>query len=1453
MKLLKILFLGYAIALGSHSAAARNADLSDLEKAVQAHQWGEATQLAHEVPAKDPNSAIARLRAAYALFQHGFSTSALLELAQIKPEQWAQLPQSERKFAEVVILLQKNAPLNLISIRLNQFDPQTSPYLADEIRFNKGREAFERNNAAEAKQWLNQVSLQSRFYAKAHYLLGTLQVKAHDYDGGITEFSRVFDPTAFEQSSEIWRDITTQVSNYFGPKVSVILDPDLIPDSKKVGELAVLGLARAEYARKNYKSALERYEQIHPDSSYYPRATLEKVWTLLSLNQHEEAQKVAMALSVTDNSFEAIEARVARALILVDAGRSEESRQQLDEFEKTLTGVRKGLSDFETTQNLITVLPHFAQTDLRQDHRLDLLSRYETDLETEIRNLRAENEQLFPVFKQYASQLAPLLEEAHNLKHKFIIDHIRQRKADLDRLAVQSRLIRAETFLEDREKLRLEYLSIPAATEEKQLEHDKRLSGLLESAVNVTQPLLDGGNFKGTMRLAFRQSELLWELGDIETILSQVLKDPSKSKLADGYKLRALKDAQALAKEFPNFPQVQFFIGFTQTELGLQAEGLKTLDDYVKRFPEHAHAADAFRILADARFDANEFAAAENYYQHILHFQDSPIVGYALYKIGWCAYNRRDFARTLLGFEQAIVWNNQGGKEKVLSLQRESEHDLVTLFAEVGDTRKAREYFSRFLPGNPNPRLLNLAKQLDSMGQFEKSGELYRLLIASDRANPENVAYEAAILYGFHQLHRWNDVVETAQRMERDYKPLVVQPQATDSAAARAEKILHEAVLAQQYEFKKRPNPEAAKNVSSLDELYFSMYGAWPQSEEPLNLHGHFLLSEKDNAGAATVFEQLWTQFGAGLKEPVREEALRNLIYALNQTEDAKPEGTILSDSAKKIIQFSLVYQQAYPSDQHARAISYLRPAMYFKYHLGSEALKESQLLFEQIPNDEVGQRCFKNMRTTYYQLKNWEQTYNWSSALLQKQNPLLASYVEDLKIIREESYFMWTDQMQDDNLAADRFIKLADDPLAKSLREKSLYNAFVRKNKAGKRKEALEIAARLEKDYPHFENLKNIAAVRAALYQEAGDYERAQPLIESFIKEHDSSVTPAILQEAEFNAGLVAQALGKLSLAQEHFRRAKRNPASMTSTPEKSNVITPPAMKKRLAMLASEFERVPLPFSRDLAKRIQSGGVALEAVAKSYISASTNSKVAPDDALEFFCKVPLLYQTYQESILKLGDSKKLEDSEREELKSELAKVANPIGEKARDFARECLAKSATTEHDGPIFRQVMNQWGWNNDGEKAQVAAIVEALGKTSPWMDGSKPTLTETEILENNYDTHGTEDSWYDLARIRWQQGRFDLTHLTLVDALHKFPNSGRLLNFYAITESKKSERTSALFATAGEKGSKAAWANLALYHFRGARLGPATEALKKAQEAGAFQDQPEVNKLAMEFIKP
>src|SRR5262249_523694 len=159
--------------------------------------------------------------------------------------------------------------------------------------------------------------------------------------------------------------------------------------------------------------------------------------------------------------------------------------------------------------------------------------------------------------------------------------------------------------------------------------------------------------------------------------------------------------AEAIANGSPKFPkhaQALFFTGFAQMEVGREMEGMKTLERYIATYPRHAHAPDALRILADIEFDRNRFSTPETLYNRILEFQDSPVMGYALYKLGWCAYNARNYPKALLALEQAIIWADRWEKtEQLLTLDREARRDLISIYAEVGDAKKAPEYFQRFL------------------------------------------------------------------------------------------------------------------------------------------------------------------------------------------------------------------------------------------------------------------------------------------------------------------------------------------------------------------------------------------------------------------------------------------------------------------------------------------------------------------------------------------------------------------------------------------------------------------------------------------------------------------------------------------------------------------------------------------------------------------------------------
>ena len=127
----------------------------------------------------------------------------------------------------------------------------------------------------------------------------------------------------------------------------------------------------------------------------------------------------------------------------------------------------------------------------------------------------------------------------------------------------------------------------------------------------------------------------------------------------ENYRNRAITIAKDLADNFPKFdkrPQAMFFLGFTFMEVDKKKESLSYLTRYVKEYPQHENVPNAYRILADNEFDAGHFKQAEDLYKEILRFAGSPIIGYALYKIGWCSYSMKNNAKALLGLEQAILW-----------------------------------------------------------------------------------------------------------------------------------------------------------------------------------------------------------------------------------------------------------------------------------------------------------------------------------------------------------------------------------------------------------------------------------------------------------------------------------------------------------------------------------------------------------------------------------------------------------------------------------------------------------------------------------------------------------------------------------------------------------------------------------------------------------------------------
>jgi TolA-binding protein len=1441
--------------------------VKQLEDAYDKSQWDEASEIAHEILNSHPNTAEAKLKGAYALFQKGYSNAALLFLRRMTPAEWKQIPKGYERLTEIVSLFQKKVPLEKLPSFYDNITPeQVSPNLREEVRYAVGRRAFEKKNFSAAKKYLAEISRSSRFFSEARYLLATIAVEEKDYNLAAQEFSKIFEVGVFDQATEFWKDFSSKTSKDWGPSVQVELDQDFLGANERLGELAIIGVARVQYATKEYENALRNYERIGKASRYYPRVCLERIWTLLSLNRNDEAAVAAQQLSFADNTFESIEAGPLLALILTDSGKSEQARQILGEFFRSYTTSKAALQKYKVV-NDPNFLPAFMKHDLELDQRIQVRNNFANNLSAEIAKLNAEDRGVFPVYYSIAGSLDPLMTDSRNEVAKISMEHIDRRLHDLEKLHAQAKLIKVETFLEDREKLRAEFNSMKVSDPEKQKEHDQRLTQLLEGAVKEADEVAERSK-QTNLNLEFRQSELLWELSSAHAILFQTSNSKADDDLATSLKERSVKMVEEIIRSSPTYSrrgQVLFFAGFAEIDTGRSAEGIKKLREFVQQFPKDPHVADAYRILADIDFDANRFGPAEASYRKVLEWQDSNIVGYALYKLGWCAYNLKNFSKAILALEQTIVWTaQQAHPSNLLNLEREARRDLISIYAEVGDTSKAKEYFEKFLRGDASPWILDLAKELDHEGQYEKSAELFKTLVTMNPTSPDNLAYQGAILWGAYRLHHWDQVEQATKDLVEIYHSGLATPQTDDKPAALVEKRLREIVMVHHKEFGLSTAPEDRARTLHLDNLYLEAFRDWPESETPLNEHAYYLLQIKDYPASVQAYRDHWNRFQAKVTPARREEGLRDVIHSLEELEIAEKAKTDSpSQTVKDLEEYAALYQKEYPSTKYSRPIAYLAAVLLFKYNDVDNGIVASKAIFDQNPQDDFGKKSFQNLRTAYYKKKDWKATYEWATELKSRQFAGMQLYAQDLKTIREESVFLWAENTEDNAKAAELYLQIADMKDMGRLWDKSLYNAFIRFQKAGMKIEALQAANRLERVNQTFSGLSDISGVRSALYQEAGDYATALPLLLGFLDKVSKDTPPEATEQARLNAGLIAEATERYDLATKLFNayvadsakgtkpgveEAKRGLDRIAQRSQRQPASEIPQWAKMVAAKKA-YMSAPLPKTGELAPRIQEGGQRLEKLSTEFLAISNDPKAPLASAFEAYCAVPLLYNAYQLSLQELGKTFPAE------VQTELDKISSPLAAKAKELGEECLKRSVEAEHDGPFFREVNQTWGWQHDPAiDAKVKKVITLMQPIAPWLDPSTVEKSEDEIIKMQIQNQGSPDTWYALARLRYQRKAYGLCRLTLIDALQKSKNTGRVLNALAVLAERSNDTKglTALYSQAASQGSPVAWANLALYQFKGGRLNQGLEALHHAVGQGVFVGNPELATLEKEWTK-
>lgn len=150
-----------------------------------------------------------------------------------------------------------------LSAYADYFPDQIDEKYRDQLAYMIGRYYYFRGMLDDSELFLNFVGPQSRWYGKAQFLLGI----------GLVQ-----------------RYMGQDAAYAFGEVIQFVLaQDDQDEETRHLGELAVLSMARTLYSTRDYRGAIAYYNQVPESSRYWLDALFEKSWALFQLEEYNLA------------------------------------------------------------------------------------------------------------------------------------------------------------------------------------------------------------------------------------------------------------------------------------------------------------------------------------------------------------------------------------------------------------------------------------------------------------------------------------------------------------------------------------------------------------------------------------------------------------------------------------------------------------------------------------------------------------------------------------------------------------------------------------------------------------------------------------------------------------------------------------------------------------------------------------------------------------------------------------------------------------------------------------------------------------------------------------------------------------------------------------------------------------------------------------------------------------
>lgn len=438
---------------------------------------------------------------------------------------------------------------------------------------------------------------------------------------------------------------------------------------------------------------------------------------------------------------------------------------------------------------------------------------------------------------------------------------------------------------------------------------------------------------------------------------------------------KAIRLYEQILSSYPRYPradEASFYLGSALQDTGRRPEAVEKFTMLVKTYPDSQWVPDAYVNIGEFYFDDNNAYKAMLAYKKAVGFKESPMLGFATYKLAWCYYNVGEYDNAIETMQSVVSMSgaDTGTDKSKLALGDEALKDLVRFFADADKFEEAEAYFSKLGKESLiNDMYRRLAATYFEQGKWEKCIEAYRRLIARNPNSAQAPDYQSEIIKCYKKLGKKEEILAEIDRLRTTYgktsswaKSNASNPEAIKAADEQVELQLRTVATEYHTTAKKLGTGDEAKAAYALAYKSYKLY----LTEYPDNSHaydvryafGELLYKVKrfdeayeqymtvvkiDPKGQYSIFCAKSAIFAAD--EMIKKEG-GNLTGAASGTPIAHAEPQPLTQWEQNLVDACAQYATLYPTEKEAINVIY-RSAylLYNKYRFAEAAVQFNKVI----------------------------------------------------------------------------------------------------------------------------------------------------------------------------------------------------------------------------------------------------------------------------------------------------------------------------------------------------------------------------------------------------------------------------------------------------------------------------------------------------------------------------